>query len=64
MGLLSSVKVAAPEVGAEEPVVGKERREQIRRLPATRMKVAQIARATGLDRKTVRRCVRQRRRHQ
>jgi transposase len=53
------VKVAAPEVGAEEPVVGKERWEQIRRLHVAGMKVAQIARATELDRKTVRRCVRQ-----
>jgi transposase len=53
------VKVAAPEVGAEEPVVGKERWEEIRRLAATGMKVGQIARTAGLDRKTVRRCLRQ-----
>lgn len=53
------VKVAAPEVGAEEPVVGKERWEEIRRLQADGMKVAQIARALALDRKTIRRCLRQ-----
>ncbi|MFZ5539422.1 MAG: IS21 family transposase [Pseudomonadota bacterium] len=53
------VKVAAPEVGAEEPVVGKERWEEMRRLHAAGMKVAQIARVADLDRKTVRRCLRQ-----
>lgn len=53
------VKVVAPEVGAEEPVVGKQRWEEIRRLHAAGVKVAQIARTAGLDRKTVRRCVRQ-----
>jgi transposase len=51
-------KVAAPEVGVEEPVVGKERWEEIRRLAAAGMKVAQIARLADLDRKTVRRCLR------
>jgi transposase len=51
--------VAAPEVGAEEPVVGKERWEELRRLHAAGMKVARIARVADLDRKTVRRCLRQ-----
>jgi transposase len=53
------VKVAAPGVGAEEPVVGKERWEEIRRLHAAGMNVAQIGRVADLDRKTVRRCLRQ-----
>jgi hypothetical protein len=51
-------KVAAPEEGAEEAVVGKERWEGIQRLRAAGMTVSQIARATDLDRKTVRRCLR------
>jgi transposase len=52
-------KVAAPRAGAEEPMVGKERWEGIHRLRSAGMAVSQIARATGLDRKTVRRCLRQ-----
>jgi len=52
-------KVAAPEVGVEEAVVGKERWEGVRRLRVAGMNVAAIARATDLDRKTVRRCLRQ-----
>ncbi len=51
--------VAVPGVGAEEPVVGKQRWEEVRRLHAAGMKVAQIARGVGLDRKTVRHCLRQ-----
>ena len=47
------------EVGTEEPVIGKERWEELRRLRADGQAVSQIARATGLDRKTVRRCLRQ-----
>ena len=55
----AAVKVTASEWDAEEPVVGKERWEEIWRLRADGMRVAQIARVTGLDRKTVRRCLRQ-----
>jgi transposase len=53
------VTVAAPGVGGEEPVVDQERWEEMHRLKATEMTVSGIARATGLDRKTVRRCLRQ-----
>jgi len=53
------VKVAAPGVGAEDAVVGKERWEEIRRPHVAGMNVAAIARGTDLDRKTVRRCLRQ-----
>ncbi|MGH9671077.1 MAG: hypothetical protein ACRD3A_13310 [Terriglobales bacterium] len=52
--------VAVPGVGAEEPVVGQERWEEFRRLKAAGMTVSAIARGTGFDRKTVRRCLRQR----
>jgi DNA invertase Pin-like site-specific DNA recombinase len=50
------VSVAMPGVGMEEPVVGQERWEEIRRLKVAGMTVSRIARASGLDRKTVRRC--------
>jgi transposase len=54
------VTVAAPEVGmAEGLVVGQERWEEMHRLKAAGMTLSGIARATGLDRKTVRRCLRQ-----
>jgi transposase len=46
--------VAVPEVGAEMPVISKERWEQMRRLHALGQSVSQIARTAGLDRKTVR----------
>jgi len=49
--------VPVPEVGAEEPVIGKERWEEIRRMRADGQTVSQIARLTGLDRKTVRNCL-------
>lgn len=49
----------APGVGAEDGVVGQERWEEIHRLKAQGMTLSGIARETGLDRKTVRRCVRQ-----
>ena len=55
----AQARVAVPGVGAEEPVVGQERWEQIHRLRAAGMTVSAISRSTGLDRKTVRRCVRQ-----
>ena len=50
--------VAAPEVGAEMPVISKERWEAMRRMHGEGQTVSQIARATGLDRKTVRGCLR------
>jgi hypothetical protein len=53
------VRVCSPEVGGEEPVVGQERWEEMHRLKAAGMTVSGVARATGLDRKTVRRCLRQ-----
>jgi transposase len=50
--------VAAPEVGAEIPVISKERWEELRRMRTEGQSVSQIARTTGLDRKTVRSCLR------
>jgi transposase len=50
--------VAAPKVGAEIPVISKERWEQMRRMCGEGQTVSQIARASGLDRKTVRRSLR------
>lgn len=50
--------VAAPEVGAEIPVISKERWEQLRRMHSEGQTVSQIARTMGLDRKTVRGCLR------
>jgi transposase len=46
--------VAVPELGAEMPVISKERWEQLRRLHALGQSISQIARTAGLDRKTVR----------
>ena len=65
LGALQGAQIGAlarmpgPGLGGEEPVVGQERWEEVRRLKAAGMTVSGIARATGLDRKTVRRCVRQ-----
>ena len=53
------VRVSSPGVGGEEPVVAQERWEEMHRLKAAGMTVSGVARATGLDRKTVRRCLRQ-----
>jgi transposase len=53
------VRVSSPGVGGEDPVVGQERWEELHRLKAAGMTVSGVARATGLDRKTVRRCLRQ-----
>jgi transposase len=53
------VKVPASHQDAEAPVIGQERWEEIHRLRAEGVKVARIARMTELDRKTVRRCLRQ-----
>jgi transposase len=51
------VNVAVPERGTEDGVVGKERWEQMHRLRAEGLSVSQIARATDVDRKTVRSCL-------
>jgi transposase len=53
------VSVAVPQMGTEAPVIGQERWEEIGRLRAAGESVSRIARRTGLDRKTVRRCLRQ-----
>jgi transposase len=53
------VTMPAPREGVEDVVVGQERWEQMHRLKAEGMTVSGIARATELDRKTVRRCLRQ-----
>jgi transposase len=53
------VKVAASISDAEVPVIGRERWEEIHRRRAEGAKVARIAHDLGLDRKTVRRCLRQ-----
>ena len=58
-GAVAAVKVSSPVVGEEEVVVGQERWEELHRLKAGGMTVSGISRATGLDRKTVRRCLRQ-----
>ena len=50
--------VAAPEVGAEMPVISKERWEELRRMRAEGHSVSQMACACGLDRKTIRSCLR------
>jgi uncharacterized protein (UPF0335 family) len=50
--------VAVPEVGAEMPVINKERWEELRRMQADGQSVSQMARTSGLDRKTVRSCLR------
>jgi transposase len=51
--------VAVPTVGAEMPVISKERWEELRRMRAEGRSVSQLARTSGLDRKTVRSCLRQ-----
>jgi transposase len=51
--------VAAFDSNAEDGVVGKERWEEMHRLYAAGVSVSQIARSSGLDRKTVRRVLRQ-----
>ena len=46
--------VSVPEVGTEGPVISRERWEALRRLRGEGQSVSEIARSTGLDRKTVR----------
>jgi len=58
-GAVLAVKVSSPVVGEEDVVVGQERWEELQRLKAGGMTLSGISRATGLDRKTVRRCLRQ-----
>lgn len=58
-GNAAPVTVAAFGTDAEDAVLGKERWEDIHRLRAAGMSVSQIARASGLDRKTVRRALAQ-----
>jgi transposase len=53
------VNVSVSESGTEEAVIGKERWEELHRMRAAGMAVSQIARESGLDRKTVRCCLRQ-----
>lgn len=53
----SAVNVTAPGTGAEATVVGRDRWEQMHRLKVMGMPISQIARATGVDRKTVRTCL-------
>jgi transposase len=59
VGAVSVVKESSSVMGEEEVVVGQERWEELQRLKAGGMTVSGISRATGLDRKTVRRCLRQ-----
>lgn len=49
--------VYAPGTGAEATVVGRDRWEQIHRLRAEGQSISQVARATGVDRKTARTCL-------
>lgn len=51
--------VAVPTMGTEMPVISKERWEDLRRMRAEGQSVSQIARRSGLDRKTVRSCLRE-----
>src|SRR5687768_13526773 len=58
-GAVCVVKVSSPVVGEEDVVVGEERWQELQRLKAAGMTTSGISRTTGLDRKTVRRCLRQ-----
>jgi transposase len=49
--------VYAPGTGVEATVVGRDRWEQMHRLKAEGQSISQIARATGVDRKTARTCL-------
>ena len=53
-GVTVPATVSVPEMGAEGPVISRERWEALRRLRGEGQSVSQIARVTGLDRKTVR----------
>ena len=50
--------VAVSELGTEMPVISRERWEAIQRMRGEGQSVSEIARGTGLDRKTVRSCLR------
>lgn len=52
-------KVPVPEEGTEAPVISQERWKEIRRQHAEGLSVSRLARESGLDRKTVRRVLRQ-----
>ena len=60
LNVAAAATVAAPEAGAEDAVIGQQRLEWIRQQRDAGVTVSQIARESGLDRKTVRRCLRQR----
>jgi len=60
LNVAAAATVSAPEAGAEDAVIGQQRWEWIRQQRDAGVTVSQIARAAGLDRKTVRRCLRQR----
>jgi len=51
--------VSVSEEGTEDRVIGKERWEELKRMRSQGLSVSDIARRAGLDRKTVRRCLRQ-----
>ena len=56
--VVGACNVAASEMDAGVSVVSKERWEELGRMRAAGQSVSEIARATGLDRKTVRACLR------
>lgn len=60
-GIDAANSITVPESiqGTEEGVVGKERWEEIRCLKPDGQSISAIARQLGLDRKTVRSCLRQ-----
>jgi transposase len=58
-GEVRAVSVASSGLGEEDVVVAEERWQELHRLKTAGMTVSGIARTTGLDRKTVRRCLRQ-----
>ena len=51
--------VAVSELGTEMPVISRERWEAMQRMRGEGQSVSEIARGAGLDRKTVRNCLRQ-----
>lgn len=59
VGRPAAAKVSASCGDAEEAVIGRERWEEIHRLKAQGLSVSALSRELGLDRKTIRRCLRQ-----